>query len=387
MSDMLIRKSRPFVYATNGIFEMPISPTAFKLYMLIASYCAAQRVAWPSVPTLAKKMGMSERQTQRNLGELTDYGLIERHLRQDKETNTNISTLYVVCDAEDTRWYKENVGDGVMGDTIDGVMGDTKMMSWATPKEYHMKNTNYLYSDAPEASVHEDNPNTEATDKVFPFSRIQPKEENDDALVYESSTSHQDGPSHSEYALNNKKGAAARSYEQINHGILTIRPKSGVVPVVEKPVAKNNVIEAASSEMASWLQNAFESKLSDQALKSIGYKKSVETDNGKLEIKPAYLMYRESLVYRMYCENILAAYKAMNGTDSIEKFLSVLLNYKRSGKKFPGWFEFKARNESEARPVLVEDETALKKEWETWLQIAAIPESFEYWLSKRRSNV
>lgn len=68
------------VWINTAVLWAGLSPRAFMMYMALASYTNAKHddpnLCWPSVTTLAKKLGISTRQAQRALGELAACGFV-----------------------------------------------------------------------------------------------------------------------------------------------------------------------------------------------------------------------------------------------------------------------------------------------------------------------
>ena len=65
------------------IFDVGLKPGALAVFTALSSFAGKDRVAWPSLRTLARMVGMKERSVQRHIAELEAKGVISRVARFD----------------------------------------------------------------------------------------------------------------------------------------------------------------------------------------------------------------------------------------------------------------------------------------------------------------
>ena len=85
------------------------------LYVVIARYVDKEDKAFPSVPTIAEKGSMSERQVQMIVNSLVKKGLIKKESRINKYNKSKTSNLYTLLSIKRNQSSKNNK-KGVMHD-------------------------------------------------------------------------------------------------------------------------------------------------------------------------------------------------------------------------------------------------------------------------------
>lgn len=85
------------------------------IYIVIARYVDKEDKAFPSVPTIAKKGSMSERQVQTIISSLVKKGLIKREPRINKYNKSKTSNLYTLLSVKRNQYDKDK-GDRVVND-------------------------------------------------------------------------------------------------------------------------------------------------------------------------------------------------------------------------------------------------------------------------------
>jgi len=83
------------------------------IYIVIARYVDKEDRAFPSVPTIAKKGSMSERQVQTIINSLVKKGLIKKESRVNRYNKSKTSNLYTLLSVKKNQSYKDK-GDGVV---------------------------------------------------------------------------------------------------------------------------------------------------------------------------------------------------------------------------------------------------------------------------------
>jgi ssDNA-binding Zn-finger/Zn-ribbon topoisomerase 1 len=78
------------------------------IYIVIARYVDKEDKAFPSVPTIAKKGSMSERQVQTIINSLVKKGLIKKELRINKYNKSKTSNLYTLLSVKKNQPDKDN---------------------------------------------------------------------------------------------------------------------------------------------------------------------------------------------------------------------------------------------------------------------------------------
>jgi len=107
------------------------------IYIVIARYVDKEDKAFPSVPTIAKKGSMSERQVQTIINSLVKKGLIKKESRINKYNKSKTSNLYTLLSVKRNQSDKDK-GDGVVHDMHHpGEHGAPPLVN-----EVHSNNTN-----------------------------------------------------------------------------------------------------------------------------------------------------------------------------------------------------------------------------------------------------
>jgi DNA-binding MarR family transcriptional regulator len=78
------------------------------LYIVIARYVDKEDKAFPSVPTIAEKGSMSERQVQMIINSLVKKGLIKKESRINKYNKSKTSNLYTLLPIKRNHYGKNN---------------------------------------------------------------------------------------------------------------------------------------------------------------------------------------------------------------------------------------------------------------------------------------
>jgi DNA-binding MarR family transcriptional regulator len=85
------------------------------IYIVIARFVDKEDRAFPSVPTIAKKGSMSERQVQMIINSLVRKGLIKKESRMAKCNRSKTSNLYTLLSVEKNQSVSNNKKDVVHG--------------------------------------------------------------------------------------------------------------------------------------------------------------------------------------------------------------------------------------------------------------------------------
>jgi hypothetical protein len=85
------------------------------IYIVIARFVDRQDKAFPSVPTIAKKGSMSERQVQAIINSLVKKKLLKKEPRLNKDNKSKTSNLYTLCSVKSNHPEKEG-GTEVVND-------------------------------------------------------------------------------------------------------------------------------------------------------------------------------------------------------------------------------------------------------------------------------
>ena len=85
------------------------------IYIVIARYVDKEDKAFPSVPTIAKKGSMSERQVQTIINSLVKKGLIKKESRINKDNKSKTSNLYTLLSVNRNHSGNDK-GNGVVND-------------------------------------------------------------------------------------------------------------------------------------------------------------------------------------------------------------------------------------------------------------------------------
>ena len=111
------------------------------IYIVIARYVDKEDKAFPSVPTIAKKSSMSERQVQTIINSLVKKGLIKREPRINKYNKSKTSNLYTLLSVKRNKSDKDK-GDGVVNDMHHpGEHGTPSLVNEVHPNNTNIKKT------------------------------------------------------------------------------------------------------------------------------------------------------------------------------------------------------------------------------------------------------
>ena len=77
------------------LYRMELPHRAISVYIYLADRANKERVCWPSIPTIAKDLKLSESTTRRALNDLRKAGLIETEQRY-RENGGNSSLLFLL---------------------------------------------------------------------------------------------------------------------------------------------------------------------------------------------------------------------------------------------------------------------------------------------------
>jgi predicted transcriptional regulator len=107
------------------------------IYIVIARYVDKEDKAFPSVPTIAKKGSMSERQVQTIINSLVKKGLLKKESRINKYNKSKTSNLYTLLSVKRNQSDKDK-GDGV----VNGMHHPGEHSAPLLVNEVHPNNTN-----------------------------------------------------------------------------------------------------------------------------------------------------------------------------------------------------------------------------------------------------
>ena len=112
------------------------------IYIVIARYVDKEDKAFPSVPTIAKKGSMSERQVQTIINSLVKKGLIKKESRINKDNKSKTSNLYTLLSIKRSKSNKDK-GDGVVNDMHHpGEHAAPPLVNEVHPNNTNIENTN-----------------------------------------------------------------------------------------------------------------------------------------------------------------------------------------------------------------------------------------------------
>jgi len=83
------------------------------IYIVIARFVDKEDKAFPSVPTIAKKGSMSERQVQAIINSLVKKKLLKKEPRLNKDNKSKTSNLYTLCSVKSNQLEKEGDTEAV----------------------------------------------------------------------------------------------------------------------------------------------------------------------------------------------------------------------------------------------------------------------------------
>ena len=75
------------------LYRMDLPHRAIAVYIYLADRAGNKKTCWPSIPTIAKDLKLSESTTRRALGDLRKAGLVQTEQRY-RENGGNSSLLY-----------------------------------------------------------------------------------------------------------------------------------------------------------------------------------------------------------------------------------------------------------------------------------------------------
>ena len=112
------------------------------IYIVIARYVNKEDKAFPSVPTIAKKGSMSERQVQTIINSLVKKGLIKKEPRINKDNKAKTSNLYTLLSVKRNNSDKDKKV-GVVNDMHHpGEHGTPPLVNEVHPNNTNIKKTN-----------------------------------------------------------------------------------------------------------------------------------------------------------------------------------------------------------------------------------------------------
>ncbi len=89
------------VVPTSVVFDLDVTGAQFRVLAALASYAGEDEWVYPSVPTLADRLGVSDRAIQQHIAALVAHGVLERRTRL-RPNKSQTSNLYrVVADRQD----------------------------------------------------------------------------------------------------------------------------------------------------------------------------------------------------------------------------------------------------------------------------------------------
>ena len=77
------------------LYRMDLPHRAITVYIYLSARAGKKNTCWPSIPTIAKEMKLSESTTRRALNDLRKAGLIKTEQRY-RENGGNSSLLYLL---------------------------------------------------------------------------------------------------------------------------------------------------------------------------------------------------------------------------------------------------------------------------------------------------
>lgn len=78
------------------LYQMDLPHRAISVYIYLADRANKDGICWPSIPTIAKDLKLSESTVRRALGDLRKEGLVRTEQRY-RENGGNSSLLYQIC--------------------------------------------------------------------------------------------------------------------------------------------------------------------------------------------------------------------------------------------------------------------------------------------------
>ena len=135
------------------------------IYIVIARYVDKEDKAFPSVPTIARKGSMSERQVQTIINSLVKKGLIKKEPRINKYNKSKTSNLYTLLSVKRNQSDKDKKGGVVHVMHHPGEHSALPLVNEVHPNNTNIKKTNL------------NNVNTAGSKEVVENSREEIKEE------------------------------------------------------------------------------------------------------------------------------------------------------------------------------------------------------------------
>jgi len=111
------------------------------IYIVIARYVNKEDKAFPSVPTVAKKGSMSERQVQMIINSLVKKGLIKKESRINKYNRSKTSNLYTLLSVKKKQSNKDNKEEVVHDMHHPGEHHTPPLVKDMHPNNTNLKNT------------------------------------------------------------------------------------------------------------------------------------------------------------------------------------------------------------------------------------------------------
>jgi len=112
------------------------------IYIVIARYVDKEDKAFPSVPTIAKKGSMSERQVQMIINSLVKKGFIKKESRINKYNKSKTSNLYTLLSVKKNQSNKDNEEEVVHVMHHPGEHPAPPLVNDVHPNNTNLKNTN-----------------------------------------------------------------------------------------------------------------------------------------------------------------------------------------------------------------------------------------------------
>ena len=99
---------RNWFYLENNLLDrQDLNIYEKMIYIVIARFVDKEDKAFPSVPTIAKKGSMSERQVQAIINSLVKKKLLKKESRLNKDNKSKTSNLYTLCSVKSNQLKKE----------------------------------------------------------------------------------------------------------------------------------------------------------------------------------------------------------------------------------------------------------------------------------------
>ena len=119
------------IRAMAAVWDLPLEPTMKLLLLALADYADANGTAWPSYPTLSARVGITERQLRRLIGQAEDAGYLTRLRGGRGPGNSTRYTLAIIrrTPASPIRGTHASPSKGDMG----GDKGDMGVRKRGTP--------------------------------------------------------------------------------------------------------------------------------------------------------------------------------------------------------------------------------------------------------------